>query len=79
MLYYKGQDQPANQNAFIYIWRERSFIKLEIEKFGKKLNLTRLYNTDQVMDFIVQDFTDDNTYLIYTQQSEGFLSLKRLK
>jgi len=79
VLYYKGQDQPANQNAFIYIWRERSFIKMEIEKFGKKLNLTRLYNTDQVTDFIVQDFRDDNTYLIYTQQSEGFLSLKRLK
>jgi hypothetical protein len=79
LLYCEGSKQFVNQNAFLYIWRDGYFNKLVINDYGNDLILTRLFDAKQVMDFIVQDFTNEKNYLIYTQQSEGFLSLQRLK
>ncbi|UCH64772.1 MAG: VCBS repeat-containing protein [Ignavibacterium sp.] len=79
LLYSEGKKQFVNQNAFLYIWRDGYFNELEINDFGNDLILTRLFDAKQVMDFIVQEFTSENNYLIYSQQSEGFLSLQRLK
>jgi hypothetical protein len=79
LLYCEGSKQFVDQNAFLYIWRDGYFNKLEINDYGNDLILTRLFDAKQVMDFIVQDFTNEKNYLIYTQQSEGFLSLQRLK
>jgi hypothetical protein len=79
LLYCEAKKEFVSQSAFLYIWRDGYFSKLEIHDFGDDLILTRLFDAKQVMDFIVQDLTNENNYLIYSQQSEGFLSLQRLK
>ena len=79
LLYCEGSKQFIDSNAMLYIWRDGYFNKLEINDFGNELILTGLFDAKQVMDFIVQDYTNENKYLIYSQQSEGFLSLQRLK
>ena len=79
LLYYEGSKRFINQIAYLYIWRDGYLSKLELNSYGNELTLIRLFDAKRVTDFIVKDFTNGKKYLIYSQQSEGFLSLKRLK
>ena len=74
LLYCDGSKKFVEKNAFLYIWWDGYFNKLEINDFGNELVVTGLFDAKQVVDF-----TNENNYLIYSQQSEGYLSLKRLK
>jgi len=60
LLYYEGSKQFVDQNAFLYIWRDGYFNKLEINDYGNDLILTRLFDAKQATDFIIQDFTTSN-------------------
>ncbi len=74
LLYCDGSKKFVEKNAFLYIWWDGYFNKLEINDFGNELIVTGLFDAKQVVDFTIE-----NNYLIYSQQSEGYLSLKRLK
>ena len=79
LLYFEDSKRFVNQVAFLYIWKDGYFNKMELNSEGNKLTLSRLFDAKQVTDFIVKEFTNGKKYLIYSQQSEGFISLKRLK
>jgi FG-GAP-like repeat len=63
----------------LYLPEEHSFIRVEIRDEGKEIFISKLFDLENVTDFFVQKIISDKTYLIYTQQSEGFISLKLLK
>jgi len=78
-FYFNSKNQLEFWNMIIYSSEDRSFIRLEIKNQGQELSITNLFNSNKPADFIVQKIIANKKYLIYTQQSEGFISLKRLK
>jgi hypothetical protein len=78
-FYFNTNNQLEFWNMIIYSFEDRSFNRIEIKNQGQELSFTKLFDSDKPTDFIVQKIISDKKYLIYTQQSEGLISLKRLK
>ena len=78
-LIYYDSNQKNVQSLLMYLPNEQSFNLLAIKRKGKSIALTKLIDAGNVEDFILQKFPLNKNYLIYTQKSEGFISLKRLK
>ncbi|MCH7517264.1 MAG: hypothetical protein IIB08_09165 [Bacteroidetes bacterium] len=78
LIYYES-NQKNVQSLLMYLRNEQSFNLLEIKRKGKSIALTKLIDAGNVEDFILQKFPLNKNYLIYTQKSEGFISLRRLK
>jgi hypothetical protein len=78
-FYFNTNNQLEFWNMIIYSSEIRSFNRIEIKNQGQELSFTKLFDSDKPTDFIVQKIISDKRYLIYTQQSEGLISLKRLK
>ncbi len=78
-FYFNNNNQLEFWNMIIYSPEDRSFNRLDIKNQGQELSITKLFDSDKPTDFIVQKIISDKKYLIYTQQSEGLISLKRLK
>ncbi|MGB5893935.1 MAG: VCBS repeat-containing protein [Ignavibacteriaceae bacterium] len=78
-FYFNTNNQLEFWNVIIYSSEDRSFNRVEIKNQGQELSFTKLFDSDKPTDFIVQKIISDKKYLIYTQQSEGLISLKRLK
>ena len=78
-LIYYGRNRKNVQSLLMYSRNEQSFNLLAIKRKGKTIALTKLIDAGNVEDFILQKFPLNKNYLIYTQKSEGFISLRRLK
>ncbi|MCZ6702782.1 MAG: VCBS repeat-containing protein [Ignavibacteria bacterium] len=78
-LIYYGSNRKNVQSLLMYLRNEQSFNLLEIKHKSKTIALTKLIDASNVEDFILQKFPLNKNYLIYTQKSEGFISLRRLK
>jgi hypothetical protein len=78
-FYFNSNQQLEFWNLIIYSAEDRSFNRIQIKNQGQELSFTKLFDSDKPTDFIVQKIISNKKYLIYTQQSEGLISLKRLK
>jgi len=78
-FYFNTKNQLEFWNMITYSTEDRSFNRIEIKNQGQELSVTKLFDSDKPTDFIVQNIISNKKYLIYTQQSEGIISLKRLK
>jgi hypothetical protein len=78
-FYFNTKNQLEFWNMIIYSSEARSFNRIEIKNQGQELSVSKLFDSDKPTDFIVQKIISNKKYLIYTQQSEGLISLKRLK
>lgn len=78
-FYFNTNNQLEFWSMIIYSPEDRSFNRVDIKNQGQELSVTKLFDSDKPTDFIVQKIISDKKYLIYTQQSEGLISLKRLK
>lgn len=78
-FYFNTNNKLEFWNMIIYSPEDHSFNMIEIKNQGQELSVTKLFDSDKPTDFIVQKIISDKKYLIYTQQSEGIISLKRLK
>jgi hypothetical protein len=78
-FYFNTNNQLEFWSMIIYSPEDRSFNRVDIKNQGQELSVTKLFDSDKPTDFIVQKIISDKKYLIYTQKSEGYISLKRLK
>ena len=78
-FYFNTNNQLEFWTMIIYSPGDRSFNRIDIKNQGQELSITKLFDSNKPTDFIVQKIISDKKYLIYTQQSEGLISLKRLK
>jgi len=78
-FYFNTNNRLEFWNMILYSPADHSFNRIEIKNQGKELSITKLFDSDKPADFIVQKIISDKKYLIYTQQSEGLISFKRLK
>jgi len=78
LINYKS-NRKDGQSLLMYLRNEQSFNVLGIKHKGKTIALTKLIDAGNVEDFILQKFPLNKNYLIYTQKSEGFISLRRLE
>ena len=78
-FYFNTNNQLEFWNMIIYSSEDRSFNRVDIKNQGQEFSITKLFDSDKPTDFIVQEIISDKKYLIYTQQSEGYISLKLLK
>jgi len=78
-FYFNPKNQLEFWSMIIYSPEDRSFNRVDIKNQGQEFSITKLFDSDKPTDFIVQKIISDKKYLIYTQQSEGLISLKRLK
>ena len=65
--------------GILYISEDHSFNRIEIKDDGRQLFFTKLFDAEEVTDFIVQKLLNNKDCLIYTQHMKGLLSLYRLK
>jgi len=68
-----------DESVIVYLPKLKSFNKIGIGIGNDKLDVEKLFEKENVKDYVVRKKKDNNNYLIYTVQSEGYLSLKRLK
>jgi len=78
-FYFNTNNRLEFWNMILYSPEDHSFNRIEIKNQGKELSVTKLFDSDKPTDFIVQKIISNKKYLIYTQQSEGLISFKRLK
>ena len=78
-FYFNTNNQLEFWTMIIYSPGDRSFNRIDIKNQGQELSITKLFDSNKPTDFIVQEIISNKKYLIYTQQSEGLISLKRLK
>ena len=78
-FYFNTNNQLEFWTMIIYSPGDRSFNRIDIKNQGQELSITKLFDSNKPTDFIVQKIISNKKYLIYTQQSEGLISLKRLK
>jgi hypothetical protein len=76
-LVFESTNGKDFESAVLYLAEDQSFDRIELK--DEELLFTKLFDSEKVTDFIVRKIISDKKYLIYTQQSEGFISLKRLK
>lgn len=68
-----------DKGIVVYLPVLKSFYKIGQIKGSDKLYAEKLFDKEDVKDYVVQKKSNDYNYIIYTRQSEGFLSLKRIK
>ena len=76
---YSFASKKNQDNLVTYLPEMKSFIRIELELRRGKLFVKKLFDVNNVKDFVVQQKNKNDSYLIYAIKSEGFLILKRLK
>lgn len=78
ILSFEGQEKRSSYSGILYLAKDHSFNRIEINNEGRELVLSKLFDADDVTDFIIKKLIGDKKYLFYTSQLKGLLTLHRL-
>ena len=79
VINFRYSSSENNDDLIVYLPQSKSFSRVNPILRRGKLFTQKLFDMKNVKDYVIQQKNKKNTYIIYSGQSEGFLSLKRLK
>ena len=79
LLNFNSDFTKNGKDIVVYIPRLKSFYKIAQKNKSNDLYTEKLFDMEDVKDYVVQKKSNNYYYIIYTRNSEGFLSLKRLR